>query len=162
MAAAQLDPAVVVAATRRCLALGAGRGRPCETPRAGRAPANLQARVALILPAEACSYFRVPAPPGLKREEWPLLLEDRLLQAVDEVTCACLAREPGHLRLLVVARQQLEDWRGQCAEWGLQVARCWAELQLLPPPSRDMPGNGSAHPACICTKGWPKTGRSTG
>ncbi|WP_207878946.1 type II secretion system protein GspL [Pseudomonas sp. 32_A] len=100
----------------------------------GEPPANLQARVALILPAEACSCFRVPAPPGLKREEWPLLLEDRLLQAVDEVTCACLAREPGHLRLLVVARQQLEDWRGQCAKWGLQVARCWAELQLLPPP----------------------------
>ncbi|MFD2980285.1 hypothetical protein, partial [Klebsiella pneumoniae] len=31
----------------------------------GEPPANLQARVALILPAEACSYFRVPAPPGL-------------------------------------------------------------------------------------------------
>ncbi|ENB9663635.1 type II secretion system protein GspL [Pseudomonas putida] len=100
----------------------------------GEPPANLQARIALVLPAEACSHFRVPAPPGLKREEWPLLLEDRLLQATDEVACACLAREPGHLRLLVVARQQLDDWRGQCAEWGLQVERCWAELQLLPLP----------------------------
>ncbi|PRN04396.1 MULTISPECIES: type II secretion system protein GspL [unclassified Pseudomonas] len=98
----------------------------------GEPPANLQARVALILPAEACSCFRVPAPPGLKREEWSLLLEDCLLQPPDEVACACLAREPGHLRLLVVARQKLEGWRGQCAAWGLQVERCWAEPQLLP------------------------------
>jgi len=100
----------------------------------GEPPANPQAHVALVLPAEACSHFRVPAPPGLKREEWPLLLEDRLLQAPHEVACACLAREPGYLRLLVVARQQLDDWRGQCAEWGLQTVRCWAELQLLPSP----------------------------
>jgi len=101
----------------------------------GQPPTNLFARVALILPAEACSHFRVPAPPGLKREEWPLLLEDRLLQATDEVACACLAREPGALRLLVVARQQLDEWHGQCAAWGVQVERCWAELQLLPAPS---------------------------
>lgn len=98
----------------------------------GEPPPNLHARVALILPAERCSLFRVPAPPGLKRDEWPLLLEDRLSQPPDEVTCACLGREPGHLRLLVVARQQLESWRGQCAAWGLQVERCWSELQLLP------------------------------
>ncbi|MFV3287873.1 type II secretion system protein GspL [Pseudomonas sp. NY11955] len=113
-------------------ALVEGGSVQCEGQ--GEPPANLQARIALILPAEACSHFRVPAPPGLKREEWPLLLEDRLLQATDEVACACLAREPGHLRLLVVARQQLEDWRGQCAAWGLQVERCWGELQLLPLP----------------------------
>ena len=100
----------------------------------GQPPANLQARIALVLPAEACSHFRVPAPPGLKREEWPLLLEDRLLQTPDEVACACLAREPGHLRLLVVARQPLDAWREHCAAWGLQVERCWAELQLLPVP----------------------------
>ncbi|MGS7252791.1 type II secretion system protein GspL [Pseudomonas anuradhapurensis] len=100
----------------------------------GEPPLNLQASVALILPAEACSHFRVPAPPGLKREEWPLLLEDRLLQAADEVTCACLARGPGYLRLLVVARQQLDSWHRQCVEWGLPVQRCWAELQLLPTP----------------------------
>jgi len=100
----------------------------------GEPPGNLQARVALILPGEACSHFHVPAPPGLKREEWPLLLEDRLSQATGEVACACLAREPGHLRLLVVAREQLDAWREQCVAWGLQVERCWAELQLLPTP----------------------------
>lgn len=128
----------------------------------GEPPANLQARVALILPAEACSCFRVPAPPGLKREEWSLLLEDCLLQPPDEVACACLAREPGYLRLLVVARQKLEGWRGQCAAWGLQVERCWAELQLLPAVEAGTAWHWQRHPACPCTKGWAKTNRNTG
>ncbi|ATP48802.1 type II secretion system protein GspL [Pseudomonas putida] len=107
------------------VALRQGQGEP---------PANLQARVALIVPAEHCSHFQLPAPPGLKREEWPLLLEDRLLQSADEVVCGYLGREAGQVRLLAVARERLDDWRGQCAEWGLMAERCWAEFQLLPAP----------------------------
>ena len=122
----------------------------------GEPPAKLQARVALVLPAEACSLFRVPAPPGLKRDEWPLLLEDRLMQAPDEVTCACLAREPGYLRLLVVARQQLEGWRGQCAAWGLQVERCWAELQLLPTAEPGTAWHWQRTPGMSLYKGLPE------
>ena len=125
----------------------------------GEPPVNLLARVALVLPAQACSHFRVPAPPGLKREEWPLLLEDRLLQGTDEVICACLAREPGHLRLLVVARQQLDDWRGQCAEWGLQVSRCWAELQLLPPPEAGCAWQWQRTPGMSLYKGLAEDGQ---
>ncbi|EJT85002.1 general secretion pathway protein L [Pseudomonas putida S11] len=120
----------------------------CNAIGQGEPPANLQARVALILPAEACSYFRVPAPPGLKREEWPLLLEDRLLQAVDEVTCACLAREPGHLRLLVVGPSAT----GRLARAVRRSGACrWhvagQNYSCCRRPRRDMPGNGSAHPA---------------
>jgi len=100
----------------------------------GEPPANLQARVALIVPGECCSQFQLAAPPGLKRDEWPLLLEDRLLQNPDEVLCACLSRQAGQLHLMTVQRQLLEPWRGQCAEWGLQVECCWAEFQLLPTP----------------------------
>ncbi|MFK0311427.1 type II secretion system protein GspL [Pseudomonas sp. NPDC090233] len=100
----------------------------------GEPPANLQARVALIIPGERCSQFQLPAPPGLKRDEWPLLLEDHLLQGADEVQCACLSRQAGQLRLLAVDRQHLDNWLGQCAEWGLQIERCWAEFQLLPKP----------------------------
>ncbi|NIF29613.1 type II secretion system protein GspL [Pantoea sp. Tr-811] len=109
-------------------------------PRAGqgRPPENLQARVALILPGEACSLFQVAAPPGLKREEWPLLLEDRLLQPADEVICACLSREARQLRLLAVARGHVEPWLAQLAEWGLQAERCWAEFQLLAMPEPGM------------------------
>lgn len=104
----------------------------------GEPPANLQARVALIVPGDCCSQFQLAAPPGLKRDEWPLLLEDRLLQHPDEVLCACLSRQAGQLRLMAVARQLLAPWREQCAEWGLQVECCWAEFQLLPSPE---PGN---------------------
>ncbi|WP_248917125.1 GspL/Epsl periplasmic domain-containing protein [Pseudomonas entomophila] len=100
----------------------------------GKPPADLLARVALIVPGEHCSHFQLAAPPGLKREEWPLLLEDRLLQGAHEVVCACIGRPAGQLRLLVVARQRLDEWRAQCVEWALPVERCWAEFQLLAEP----------------------------
>ncbi|MEN5305143.1 GspL/Epsl periplasmic domain-containing protein [Pseudomonas sp. TWI628] len=100
----------------------------------GEPPANLLARVALIVPGECCSQFQLAAPPGLKRDEWPLLLEDRLLQTTDEILCACLSRQAGQLRLMVVERQLLVPWHEQCAEWGLQVECCWAEFQLLQTP----------------------------
>ncbi|MFJ4347003.1 GspL/Epsl periplasmic domain-containing protein [Pseudomonas sp. NPDC089401] len=109
------------------------QGQPRREGR-GEPPANVQARVALIVPGEACSQFQLPAPPGLKREEWPLLLEDRLLQNPDEVLCACLSRQAGQLRLLAVTRALVEGWRGQLAQWGLTAERCWAEFQLLPTP----------------------------
>ncbi|MHC6227074.1 type II secretion system protein GspL [Pseudomonas sp. X10] len=100
----------------------------------GRPPADLGAQVALIVPGPLCSHFQVPAPPGLKRDEWPLLLEDRLLQSGDEVQCACLSRHPGRLQLVGVERQRLAQWLNTCASWGLEVGRCWAEFQLLPAP----------------------------
>lgn len=107
------------------------QGRPvCEG--LGEPPPGLEARVALIVPGEHCSHFQLAAPPGLKREEWPLLVEDRLLQGVDEVLCACIGRHAGQVQLLVVARARLDEWRAQCAAWALPVERCWAEFQLLP------------------------------
>lgn len=98
----------------------------------GRPPGEVQARVALILPAEHCSQFQVAAPPGLKRDEWPLLLEERLLQPVDQLLCVCLGRSPGQMRLLVVGNDVLSAWQQQCAAWQLPVERYWAEWQLLP------------------------------
>ncbi|PYC19473.1 GspL/Epsl periplasmic domain-containing protein [Pseudomonas mosselii] len=98
----------------------------------GEPPSGLEARVALIVPGEHCSHFQLAAPPGLKREEWPLLVEDRLLQGADEVLCTCIGRHAGHLQLLVVARARLSEWRAQCDAWALPVERCWAEFQLLP------------------------------
>lgn len=100
----------------------------------GRPPALGNAQVALVVPGAACSHFQVPAPPGLKREEWPLLLEDRLLQGPEQVHCACLERQAAHLRLVCVDRGLLAAWQATCSEWGLQVERCWAEFQLLPRP----------------------------
>lgn len=110
------------------------RGVPTQQGQ-GQPPMGGQARVGLIIPAQACSHFQLSAPPGLKREEWPLLLEDRLLQPAHEVLCACVERQPGQLRLVVVERMQLAGWYQRCADWGLPVERCWAQLQLLAPPA---------------------------
>ncbi|WP_313201405.1 GspL/Epsl periplasmic domain-containing protein [Pseudomonas sp.] len=119
----------------------------------GKPPADLQARVALIVPGEGCSLFQSAAPPGLKRDEWPMLLEDRLLQSPDEILCACLSRQAGYLSLVAVERQLLEPWREQCAEWGLQVESCWAEFQLLPTPEPGSAWQWQRTPEMVLCKG---------
>lgn len=87
---------------------------------------------ALLLPATVCSLFEVTAPPGIRPSEWPLLLEDRLLQPLEAVQVACLGRFAGRLRLLAVERARLENWQRQVAEHGLSLCGCWSEYQLLP------------------------------
>lgn len=87
---------------------------------------------ALLLPATACSLFEVTAPPGIRPGEWPLLLEDRLMQPLAEVQVACLGRFGAHLRLLVVERARLEAWLQQAGSLGLSLASGWSEYQLLP------------------------------
>lgn len=98
----------------------------------GRPPQLQGARVALILPGSDCAHFHLPAPPGLKREEWPLLLEDRLLQAPEAIHTGCVSRQQGRLELVGVGREPLAQWLAHCQGWGLKVERCWAEFQLLP------------------------------
>lgn len=98
----------------------------------GEPPAMANVRVALLIPAEVCSHFHLQAPPGLKRHEWPLLLEDRLLQPAEQVSIGCISRQPGWLELVCVDAQRLQLWLSQCQDWGLHPERCWAELQLLP------------------------------
>ncbi|WP_027906557.1 GspL/Epsl periplasmic domain-containing protein [Pseudomonas sp. Rh2] len=108
--------------------------RGATTEGVGKPPVQEDVQVVLIIPAQHCSQFQVAAPPRLKREEWPMLLEDRLLEHPEDVVCARLCAPPGQLQLLVVARQALAGWREQCAEWGLQAEHCWAEFQLMPMP----------------------------
>ncbi|MBX8545028.1 type II secretion system protein GspL [Pseudomonas cichorii] len=92
----------------------------------------LQDTVALIMPAAQCSHFQVPAPPGLKPHEWPMLLEDLLQQPAEAVQVSCLSRLAGHLELLVVERAQVQRWLNECEELGVSPHYLWAELQLLP------------------------------
>ncbi|MBX8557751.1 type II secretion system protein GspL [Pseudomonas cichorii] len=92
----------------------------------------LQDTVALIMPAAQCSHFQVPAPPGLKPHEWPMLLEDLLQQPAEAVQVSCLSRLAGHLELLVVERAQVQRWLSECEELGVSPDYLWAELQLLP------------------------------
>lgn len=88
----------------------------------------------LIIPALDCSHFCLPAPPGLKRQEWPQLLEEYVQQPAEQLWVSCLSRECGHLELLVMQRQQVQQWLADCAALGVQITQGWAELQLLPTP----------------------------
>lgn len=92
----------------------------------------LQDTLALIMPAAQCSHFQVPAPPGLKPHEWPMLLEDLLQQPAEEVQVSCLSRVAGHLELLVVERAQVQRWLSECEALGVSPDYLWAEMQLLP------------------------------
>lgn len=92
----------------------------------------LQDRIALIVPAASCSHFQVPAPPGLKRHEWPMLLEEVLQQSADQVQVSCLSRTAGHLELLVVEREKINGWLADCEALGISPVCLWAEQQLLP------------------------------
>ena len=100
----------------------------------GKPPLLANVQAALLLPGHLCSHFQLPAPPGLKRHEWPLLLEDRLLQPLQSLACGSPGRANGLLQLVCVDQAQLDAWLAQCAAWQLDVQRCWAEFQLLPTP----------------------------
>lgn len=93
-----------------------------------------QTKVALIVPAAHCSHFQVPAPPGLKRQEWPLLLEDVLQQPAEQIQVNCLSRVNGHLELLVMDRARIAGWLADCEALGVAPACLWTEMQLLPAP----------------------------
>ena len=97
----------------------------------GLLPSPDGARVVLILPGNQCSHFQLPAPPGLKRDEWPLLVEERLLQPAESIRCGCVSRQGNQLELVSVDQALLGQWLARCADWGLSVERCWAEFQLL-------------------------------
>lgn len=117
--------------------------------------AYLQLPGALIIPALDCSHFCLPAPPGLKRHEWPQLFEEYAQQPAEALLVSCLSRADGHLELLVMQRQHVQDWLAECAALGVQISHGWAELQVLAPPE---PG----HAVCwqreqlLCLKAHPR------
>jgi general secretion pathway protein L len=86
---------------------------------------------ALVVPATRCSHFHLPAPPGLKRQEWPQLLEEQLLQPAETLHIGCIARDGRRLELVAVERLAVMHWQDECEALGLRLSRCWAELQLL-------------------------------
>ncbi|MFC6340204.1 type II secretion system protein GspL [Pseudomonas karstica] len=124
--------------------------------------AYLELPGALIIPALDCSHFCLPAPPGLKRHEWPQLFEEYAQQPAEELLVSCLSRESGQLELLVMRRQQVQQWLAECAALGVQISHGWAELQLLPQPE---PGHavGWQREQLLCLKAhsrqwlvWPR------
>lgn len=96
-------------------------------------PAALQTlRCALIVPVDAVSYFEIAAPPGVRPSEWPMLLEDRLLQPPETVLVGCVGRRSKTLRLVALDRERLARWQRNASALGLHIERYWSEFQLAP------------------------------
>lgn len=96
-------------------------------------PAALQMlRCALIVPVDAVSYFETVAPPGVRPNEWPMLLEDRLLQPPETVLVGCVGRRNKTLRLVALDPARLARWQHDAGALGLHIERYWSEFQLVP------------------------------
>lgn len=79
------------------------------------------AEAILLLSADAVSHFHLAAPPGLKRSEWPLLLEDVTTEAVDSFHLHPLQRGRDHLELLALPAGELTAWQAWAQHRGLTL-----------------------------------------
>ncbi|MDR5858037.1 hypothetical protein FZZ93_01980 [Halomonas eurihalina] len=81
----------------------------------------------LVLPPASATRFELTAPKGLKRDEWPLLVDRyRCDEGNGEpLTLARLDHVQGRLVLVGVARSRLQDWQATLARAGLSPA-AWA------------------------------------
>ncbi|WP_110602269.1 type II secretion system protein GspL [Salinicola lusitanus] len=91
--------------------------------------------VTLLLPADAVSHFHLAAPRGLKRREWPLLLETVTSDAVDQLHLHPLQRGRGHLELIALPRAELAAWRAWAQRLGLAPAGWSCAFLALPQPA---------------------------
>ncbi|WP_198651312.1 type II secretion system protein GspL [Salinicola sp. CPA57] len=91
--------------------------------------------VTLLLPADAVSHFHLAAPRGLKRREWPLLLETVTSDAVDQLHLHALQRGRGHLELIALPRAELAAWHAWAQHLGLAPAGWSCPFLALPRPA---------------------------
>ena len=75
----------------------------------------------LLLDPASVSHFHLAVPPGLKRREWPTLLEDQLCRDPEQMELYPLAAPRGQLEVIAVERQHLAMWRDWCGQLGLAV-----------------------------------------
>ncbi|MCE3026810.1 type II secretion system protein GspL [Salinicola sp. DM10] len=91
--------------------------------------------VTLLLAADAVSHFHLAAPRGLKRREWPLLLETVTSEAVDQLHLNPLQRGRGHLELIALPRAELAAWRAWARRLGLAPTGWSCAFLALPRPA---------------------------
>lgn len=75
----------------------------------------------LLLDPASVSHFHLAVPPGLKRREWPTLLEDQLCHDPEQMELYPLATPRGQLEVVAVERRYLAVWRDWCGQLGLAV-----------------------------------------
>ncbi|NRB58208.1 MAG: hypothetical protein HRU39_19890, partial [Salinicola sp.] len=91
--------------------------------------------VTLLLAADAVSHFHLAAPRGLKRREWPLLLETVTSDAVDQLHLHALQRGRDHLELIVLPSAELAAWHAWAQRLGLAPAGWSCAFLALPRPT---------------------------
>ncbi|MFC0268769.1 hypothetical protein [Kushneria aurantia] len=88
----------------------------------------------LLLPGDAVSHFHVAAPRGIKRSEWPLLLEEPSGEDVHALRLYPLLRGRDHLELLALPAAELEAWRAWVAHLGLSLEGWTTAFMALTTP----------------------------
>ncbi|MDY7117024.1 type II secretion system protein GspL [Halomonas sp. SSL-5] len=91
----------------------------------------------LLLPPDAVSHFSPAHPRGVKRREWPLLIEEQVATPVSRLTLAALERRPDRLELVAVEQQLLAAWQAWLNDRNLGVGYWASGFMGLPTP--DMP-----------------------
>ncbi|WP_275286132.1 hypothetical protein [Halomonas elongata] len=88
----------------------------------------------LVLPPASVTRFELAAPKGLKRDEWPLLVDQHRCDEGhrEPLELARLDHTQGRLVLVGAARSRLQDWQATLARAGLSPT-AWAPAFLGQP-----------------------------
>ncbi|MBS98856.1 MAG: hypothetical protein CMI01_09290 [Oceanospirillaceae bacterium] len=109
--------------------------QPGQDLRYGYGLPPLEARdspATLFLKSSDYSLFDVEAPPGIKKSEYPLLLEDLLLGDVSQQQIVCIGEQWGRLQLVVCARPLIDEWQQWALSNGIDLRRILADFQYVP------------------------------
>lgn len=91
----------------------------------------------LLLPADAVSHFHLAAPRGLKRSEWPLLLEEMTSDDARTLHLHALQRGRGHLELVALSRDELIRWQTWAHSLALTLAGWSVAFMALDVPAQN-------------------------
>lgn len=96
-----------------------------------------QTPATLLLPADAVSHFHLAAPRGLKRSEWPLLLEEVASDDAQKLHLHALQRGRGHLELVALSLDALHRWQTWAHSLQLNLAGWSVAFMALEMPDQD-------------------------
>lgn len=132
-----------------------------------------QTPATLLLPADTVSHFHLAAPRGLKRSEWPLLLEEVSSDNAQTLHLHALQRGRGHLELVALSSDELHRWQTWAHTLQLTLAGWSVAFMALEVPDQNdeaatlddgeyrlFKGRGEpvtpAGPTCVEWLAWPR------
>ncbi|WP_110666932.1 hypothetical protein [Salinicola halophilus] len=90
----------------------------------------------LLLDPAATSHFHLATPPGLRRREWPTLLEESLCGDVTALTLHPLSHQRGELEILAIDTARLLAWRDWADRLDLTIDS-WSTAFMMQPEADD-------------------------